>query len=167
MPVVLARIDDRLIRGKYIGMWTRSYNVNVIVIVDDQLAANKVQLDIYALTTPPGVQLFAQSVDGFIDKYNKGIFEKYNVMVITRDTIALTKITKAQIKFPIHFINIGGMKFKEGKTQLTESVSVSSLECDHLIYLHNFGYNLEDRQLPTYESIDLFPLIKSLSETKK
>ena len=159
MPVVLARIDDRLIRGKYIGMWTRSYNVTVIVIVDDQLAANKIQLDIYALTTPPGVQLFAQSVDGFIDKYQKGVFEKYKVMVIFRDTIALTKITKANLKFPIHCINIGGMKFKDGKIKLTESVSVSPLERDQMIELHHFGYDLEDRQLPTYESIDLFPLI--------
>lgn len=167
MPVVLVRIDDRLIRGKYIGMWTRSYNVNVIVIIDDQLAANKVQLDIYALTTPPGVQLFAQSVDGFIDKYNKGVFEKYKVMVIFRDTVTLTKITKAQVKFPVNFINVGGMKFKEGKVKLTDAVSVSPLERDHLKYLHDAGYNLEDRQLPTYESIDLFPILNSLSEKTK
>jgi len=75
MPVVLARIVDRLVHGQVIGIWIRSYYVNV-TIIDDEISKDKTQLDIFAIATPPGVQLFAQSVLGFIDKYNKGIFEK-------------------------------------------------------------------------------------------
>lgn len=161
MPVVLARIDDRLVHGQVIGSWIRSYKVNVIVIIDDDVAKDKVQLDIFAMTTPPGVQLFAQSVDGFIDKYKKGVFEKYNVMVIFRDTVALTKIAKAGVKFPIDFINIGGMRFKEGRIQVTQSVSVAPYEIDNLLFLNEFGYKLEYRQVLSHESVNLVPIIKS------
>lgn len=143
MPVVLARIDDRLIHGQVIGNWIRNYNVNVIVIIDDEIAKDNAQLDIFAMTTPPGVQLFAQSVLGFIDKYNKGIFEKYNVMVIFKDTVALTQIAKAGVRFPISFINFGAMKLKEGRVELTDTVSVAPCEIDNSLYLHELGYRIE------------------------
>lgn len=161
MPVVLARIDERLIRGKTIGTWTLAYEVNVIVIVDDVLAANKVQLDIFALTTPPNVKLFAQSVDGFIEKYNRGVFDNYKVMLIFRDTLAITKIAKSGVKLPVKFINIGSMKFKEGKVELTETVSVAPFEIDNLLYLNEMGYGIESRQVETYDHTDLVPMLKS------
>ncbi len=161
MPVVLARIDERFIRGKTIGSWTLAYGVNVIILVDDVLAANKVQLDIFALTTPPNVKLFAQSVEGFIEKYNKGVFDNYKVMLVFKDTVAITKIAKAGVKLPIDFINIASLKFKEGKIELTDTVSVTPLEIDNLLYLHDLGYKIECRQFETYDPTDLVPLLKS------
>jgi mannose/fructose/N-acetylgalactosamine-specific phosphotransferase system component IIB len=166
MPVVLARIDERLIRGKTIGTWTLAYGVNVIIIVDDVLAANKVQLDIFALTTPPNVKLFAQSVDGFIEKYNKGVFENYKVMLIFRDTSAITKIAKSGLKLPVDFINIGSMKFKEGKVELTDTVSVSPSEIDNLLYLNELGYGIECRQMETYDPTNLVPMLKAHKTSK-
>lgn len=161
MPVVLSRIDDRLVHGQVIGSWIRSYNVNVIVIVDDACAVDKTQLEIFKLTTPPGIQLIAQTIANFIDKYQKGVFEKYTVMVITRDTSAITAIAKAGIKFPIDFINVGGMRFKEGRIQVTNSVSVSPSEIEDFIFLNDFGYKLEYRQVLSHESVNLAPIIKS------
>jgi mannose/fructose/N-acetylgalactosamine-specific phosphotransferase system component IIB len=161
MPVVLARIDDRLVHGQVVGSWIRSYKINVIIIIDDDMAKDKVQLDVFAMTTPPGVQLFAQSVLGFIDKYNKGILDKYTVMVVFKDTVALTQIAKAGVKFPIGFINVGGMRFKTGRVQITNSVSVAPFEIDNLLYLNEFGYKLEYRQVLEHEPVDLVPLIKS------
>ena len=166
MSVVLARIDERLIRGKTIGTWTLAYEVNVIIVVDDELAANKVQLDIFALTTPPNVKLFAQSVDGFIEKYNRGVFDNYKVMLIFRDTLAITKIAKSGLKLPIKFINIGSMKFKEGKVELTETVSVAPFEIDNLLYLNEMGYGIESRQVETYDPTDLIPMLKSHKTTQ-
>lgn len=164
MPVVLARIDDRLIHGQVIASWLRSYSVNVIVIVDDELSKDKVQLDVFALTTPPGAQLFAQPIDGFIEKYNRGIFEKYNVMVIFKDTSAITAIAKAGVKFPVNFINVGGMRFKPGRTQITNAVSVTPEEAENLLFLNDFGYKLEYRQVLTHESVDLVPILKKLKK---
>ncbi len=161
MPVVLVRIDDGLIRGKSIGTWTRAYEVNVIIIVDEALATNKVQLDIYALTTPPNVKLYAQSTDGFIDKYKKGILDNYKTMVIFRDTLAITKIAKAGTKFPVDFINIGSLKFKEGKVKLTDNVSCAPFEIENLIYLHEMSYRIESRTIETYDPTNLVPLLKS------
>lgn len=161
MPIVLVRIDDGLIRGKTIGTWTHAYNINVIIIVDEALAANKVQVDIYALTTPPNVKLYAQSIDGFIDKYKKGIFDNYKTMLIFRDTSAISQIAKTGTKFPVDFINIGSLKFKEGKVKLTDNVSCDPFEINNLIYLNEMGYRIESRTIETYDPTNLVPLLKS------
>lgn len=39
--VVLARVDDRLIHGEVVSVWTPSLNVNRIIVVDDEVAADK------------------------------------------------------------------------------------------------------------------------------
>ena len=38
--IVLARVDDRLIHGEVVSVWTPALSVNHIVIVDDGVAAD-------------------------------------------------------------------------------------------------------------------------------
>ena len=39
--IVLARVDDRLIHGEVVSVWTPSLSANRIVIADDEVAADK------------------------------------------------------------------------------------------------------------------------------
>jgi|GEM_PF-5538080 len=64
-------------------------------------------------------------------------------MVIFKDMDALTLSAKAGIKFLISFINIEGMRFKAGRVQITQTVSVAPFEIDNFIYLHVLGYKIE------------------------
>ena len=41
--IVLARVDDRLIHGEVVSVWTPSLNVNRIIIVDDEVANDSVE----------------------------------------------------------------------------------------------------------------------------
>ena len=41
--IVLARVDDRLIHGEVVSVWTPSLNVNRIIVVDDEVAAGQIQ----------------------------------------------------------------------------------------------------------------------------
>jgi mannose PTS system EIIAB component len=160
MPIVLARIDDRLIHGQVIVGWVRNYSINLIIIIDDEISKDKVQLSVLRLTTPPGAQLYALSVNGFIERYNKGIFDNYNVMLIFKDTVALRAISENGVKLPLEMINIGGMRWKEGRIQINQSVSVSAQELEDLLYLNGLGYKLEYRQVLTYEPVDLAPILQ-------
>ncbi len=159
MPIALARIDDRLIHGQVIVGWVRNYSINLIIIVDDEISKDKIQLSVLRITTPPGAQLYALSVKGFVERYNQGLFDKYNVMLIFKDTLALRGISDLGVKIPVEMINIGGMRWKEGRIQLNQSVSVSKQELDDLLYLNSLGYKLEYRQVLTYEPVDLVPIL--------
>ncbi len=160
MPIVLARIDDRLIHGQVVTSWTRGMNINVIIIVDDDIAVDKMQLDVLKLTTPPGVQLFATSVDNFIERFKNKVFDKYVVMIVFKDPTALRQITEKGVKLDVDFINVGGIRYRAGRVQLTNAVSCSPQEIEDLLFIHNFGYKLEYRQVLTHESVNLVPILE-------
>ena len=44
MPIVLCRVDDRLIHGQVVVGWGQALGINRIVLVDDQVAASTATL---------------------------------------------------------------------------------------------------------------------------
>ena len=57
-------------------------------------------------------------------------------------------------------VNIGGMSFKEGKTQLTQAVSVDDQDRKAFQALHEKGIELEIRKVNTDTKIDLMSILK-------
>lgn len=55
--VVLARVDDRLIHGEVVSVWTPSLNVNRIIVVDDEVAADKFNKRVIKALAPNGVKV--------------------------------------------------------------------------------------------------------------
>ncbi len=43
MPIVLTRIDNRLIHGQVAVSWCSEVNANLIVVVDDKVCGDKTQ----------------------------------------------------------------------------------------------------------------------------
>lgn len=60
--IVLTRIDDRLIHGQVVTAWIRRYPINCILIVDDELAQNRLMERIYKAAAPVGVEVLIKSV---------------------------------------------------------------------------------------------------------
>ena len=57
-------------------------------------------------------------------------------------------------------VNIGGMRFGEGKKMITNFISVDSKDVESFLDLMNAGIELEIRQVPTDRKTDLMQLIK-------
>lgn len=55
--IVLARVDDRLIHGEVVSVWTPSLNVNRIIVVDDEVAADKFNKRVIKALAPNGVKV--------------------------------------------------------------------------------------------------------------
>ena len=52
--ILVARVDDRLIHGQVMTAWIKSYPINHILIVDDELSKNQLMLNIYKAAMPAG-----------------------------------------------------------------------------------------------------------------
>ncbi len=52
MPVVLYRIDERLIHGQVVMGWGPQLGVEHYVVVDDELATSEWEQDLYRLGLP-------------------------------------------------------------------------------------------------------------------
>ncbi len=54
MPLLLCRIDDRLIHGQVVVGWGRPLGIELIVLVDDEVRASDWEQDLYRMGVPAG-----------------------------------------------------------------------------------------------------------------
>ena len=57
MPIVLCRVDDRLVHGQVVIGWGRPLGVELIVLVDDEVAASAWEQDLYRMAVPPEIEI--------------------------------------------------------------------------------------------------------------
>ena len=57
MPIVLCRVDDRLIHGQVVIGWGRPLGVELIVLVDDEVAASPWEQELYRMAVPPEIEV--------------------------------------------------------------------------------------------------------------
>lgn len=157
MSIIVSRVDDRLIHGQVATSWIRGQNIQVVVLVDDKIAANKTQISILKVSAPAGVKLYVQSVDKFVEKYNQGILDSYRVMLVFENAHTPLELVKKGID--LKSVNLGGMRFKEGRRQISKALSVSEDEERVIRELNNLGVEVEHRQLVSDQKVDVLTLL--------
>lgn len=157
MGIVISRVDDRLIHGQVATSWIRGMNIEVVVVVDDDIAKDATQVSILKMSAPAEIKIYAQSIDKFTEKYKLGILDNYRVMLVFENV--LTPLRLIQNGIPITSLNLGGMRFRDGRRQITKSLSVS-LEEDKIIrQICSLGVEVEHRQLASDTKTDVLTLL--------
>lgn len=157
MGIIISRVDDRLIHGQVATSWIRGMNIEVAVVVDDAISNNPTQISILKVSAPAEIKIYALSVDKFVEKYNKGILDKYRTMLVFENVnSALALIEKG---IPIPSLNLGGMRFKDGRRQITKALSVSEDEEITIRKIHDLGVEVEHRQLTSDTKTDVITLL--------
>jgi hypothetical protein len=64
MSIMLCRIDDRLIHGQVVVGWGRPMGINLIILVDDQVAASEWEQELYRMAVAPDIEVRFVSVAG-------------------------------------------------------------------------------------------------------
>lgn len=155
----LVRIDDRLVHGQVAVGWTSSAAANTIFVVNDQAQKDKVKAMALDLAKPAGVKLYIRGVKesgSIIKKFADA--QKAQVLVLIRniqDALALVKESGNAIRS----INVGGLRFEEGKKKLNDFISLSDKDIEDLKELEELGVKLDFRMLPRDKKITLPELL--------
>jgi len=151
MPVVLLRIDGRLVHGQVVEGWLKSIRATAIVVASDAVAADETQKALYRLAVPQGVKLSCLTVDETVEAWTTWKKDRVLVLVSTpQDALALI-----QKGARIDSVNVGGMHYREGRVQILKAVSVDDKDVAALRGLLQEGVFLEARPLPLDEPIEL------------
>ena len=102
--VVLARVDDRLIHGEVVSVWTPSLNVNRIIVVDDEVAADKFNKRVIKALAPNGVKEAGE-----------------RVMILTKTPITYDRMTDLGLE--LTDVNLGGMGLRGERTPFIKNVA--------------------------------------------
>lgn len=145
--IKLLRIDDRLIHGQVAMAWTKSVGADHIIVVDDESANDKMKKMILTLAKPAATDLSIVSVRDFLEIYEKSKEKK--LMIITGSPKNAKKIVNAIGKETIESINLGGLRYSDGKKKVNEFISLSLEDEQVLDELKEEGIPLVMQATPT------------------
>jgi mannose/fructose/N-acetylgalactosamine-specific phosphotransferase system component IIB len=148
MAIILARIDDRFIHGQVTVGWSQKLRPTRIVLSNDEIAADQWQSRVYSSSVPPRIAVAVLSgADTLATLAPPQTPEP-------RDRTILIAGSPGDMHFlcthglPLAEINVGGMHYTKGKTELLPFVYADRTDLDVFRSLLAKGVRLLARQVP-------------------
>lgn len=157
MKINLCRIDDRLIHGQVATVWAKEANAERIIICSDEVANDDIRKTLLLQVGPPGIKVSVVDIAKAIRVYNNPKYENDTVFFLFVCPQDVLRMIEGGVD--IKSVNIGGMAFKSGKTQITKAVSVDESDKEAFRKMHEMGVELEIRTVATDSKIDLMSKI--------
>lgn len=144
--IKLTRIDHRLLHGQVAFSWTKFLDSDCILIANDELMKDELKMSAMRMAKPTGVKLVMKSIDDSIKALNSCVTDKYKLFVIVASVEDAYRLCKAVDR--IKTINVGGMKQREDRRQISKAVFISDEDEKMLRELNDQGIELEVRLVP-------------------
>jgi mannose/fructose/N-acetylgalactosamine-specific phosphotransferase system component IIB len=157
VPILLARIDDRLIHGQVAHGWGRALRPTLLAIVSDRLRADAAQSELYLLAAPEGAE-------GAVAGVAEALTPAFLARAQAARTILLFPGTEEPLRlaeggFPLEEVNVGGLHFAAGKEELLPYVYLDEGDRNRLGRLLALGVRVVAQDLPSNPSHPLGPLL--------
>lgn len=144
--ILLTRIDDRFIYGQDVKLWNEVVGSNLVLIVNDEIAADSRKWAPMRVAAPEGVWTRFFSVQRTIDIIHTAAPRQLILIMVASPADALA-LVKGGV--PIAKISVGHMGAGEGKRFVTPAVSIDDAGVAVLRELQKLGIELEIRYLPS------------------
>ncbi|MCB1183849.1 PTS sugar transporter subunit IIB [bacterium] len=146
MPVVLARIDDRLIHGQVTVGWSRQLRPDRIILADNAVAADPWQSRVYASSVPPEIEVSILPVSRAAAELADPAHLDERILLLTASPTEMTELVR--IGAPVAKVNVGGLHFSAGKREMLPFVYVDEADLRAFSRLLDMGTRLSAQQVP-------------------
>lgn len=149
------RVDDRLIHGQVVTQWVKVFKAQKIVVIDNNVAKDKMQKNILKFAAPPEMKVSIFSVDKAVEVWNKNQFGNMNVFVLFKDVKQIKELEEKGVKF--NEITIGNMSVVGDRKLIYKSTGFIEEEAQALFDLQKDGVKIYFQTQPTdrKESLDI------------
>jgi mannose/fructose/N-acetylgalactosamine-specific phosphotransferase system component IIB len=154
MPIVLNRVDDRLVHGQVVIGWGRPLGVELIALVDDGVAASAWEQDLYRMAVPPEIDLRFAGVSQAAASLAEWQAGERRVMLLTGDIETMAAMHRAD-PAAVHRINLGGVHHRPGRRERLPYLYLTDDEVRLLTELEGVGADVTAQDLPTSSAVHL------------
>lgn len=154
--ICFSRIDDRLIHGQVVTTWVNMHKIEQIVVLNDKIGNDATQKNILAMAAPSGIKVRAFPVKKFAEIIKKQKITRRTMLLFTTSEDVLEAVENG---VPIDDLNVGGMRYREGREKVSKALSVTSEERDAFKELLEKGLNITVQMVPNDEKVDLREVI--------
>lgn len=149
--ITLARIDERLIHGQVAYSWTQAYPSDAIIVVDELSSKDPIQQTLLKMACPTHLKCFITDEEKAVELLNKYPNKKF--FLVSKHPKSLLYIIEHGID--MKSINVGGIYFKQGRNQYTNTVYLDSETKDIIQKIHDKGIYIDGRTTPSDAELDL------------
>ncbi|HEY0038173.1 MAG TPA: PTS sugar transporter subunit IIB [Longimicrobium sp.] len=157
MPIVLFRVDERLIHGQVVVGWGGPLHADRIVVADDEIAASPWEQELYCLGVPPEIDAVFVTVDEArrrIPEWKGG----RRVIVLVRDVTTARRVAEGGA-LAGEEVNLGGIHHAEGRTRVLPYLHLGPGDGDALREIAASGAEVSARDLPASRTVMLDELL--------
>ncbi len=156
--IVLARVDDRLIHGEVVSVWTPSLSVNRIVVADDEVAADKFNSRVLKALAPAGVKVNVYSVDKASEKMKEEETKGERILILAKTPITFKRMVENGVA--LKEVNLGGMGLRGERTPFIKNVSASPDELAAIKEMRAKSVRVYYQLVPEQQIIEVDEYIK-------
>ncbi|CNC35262.1 sorbose-specific PTS uptake system component [Yersinia frederiksenii] len=160
MKINLARIDDRLIHGQVTTVWAKEAKAGRIIICSDEVYNDEIRKTLLKQAAPPGIKVNVVNIEKAVAVYHNPNYANDTVFYLFTNPTDVLRLVDQGVKIDV--INIGGMAFKQGKTQLTKAVSVDQDDINVFYALGERGVHLDLRVVTSDPQVDVIKKLREL-----
>lgn len=153
MSVVVFRVDERLIHGQVVLGWARPYRVERIIVVDDALAEERLEQDIYRTGLPERIRADFWSVSDAARRLPEVMEGEEPAIVLTEDVEGMWRLAVEGV--PIAEVNIGGIHACDGRRRILSYVCLDKHEVQRVRDLEAAGVRVIARDVPSAAPVRL------------
>ena len=147
MPLLLARIDDRLIHGQVVHGWGGALRPTLIAIVSDSLRADSGRAELFLFAVPEGVR-------GRVLSVAEALAPDFRTEVASERTILIFPGIEEPLRlleggFDLGEVNLGGLHHAPGRSEILPYVFLDRSDREHLRSLVRGGATVFAQDLPS------------------
>lgn len=154
MPIVLNRVDDRLIHGQVVVGWGRPLGIDLIILVDDQVAQSTWEQDLYRMAVTPEISIDFASVADAATAMPGWRDDSRRTVLLTGDLDTMAALHRADPAV-VHRINLGGVHHRPGRRERLPFLYLTDDEMRRLGALESSGAEISAQDLPTTPPVAL------------
>ena len=159
MPVQLYRIDDRLIHGQVVVGWGQPLNIQLIILVDDNVASCDWEQDLYRMGVPPEMEIRFASVAAAIRDHDGYASDPRPAIIVTGDISTMQRLVRGAPT--IREVNVGGIHHRLGRGQKMRYVFLTAAEENELRELSSTGIKVTAQDVPAARPVPIEELLGS------
>ncbi len=146
MPLVLARIDDRLIHGQVTVGWAMHLKPNRIVLANNEIAADPWQCSVYSSGVSPEMDVSILSIAEAASFLLNPEQESERIILLTGSAGEMAGLIGMGLS--LDKVNVGGLHFGPGKKEMLPFVYLSRVDFNPLRQMLERGIKLSAQQVP-------------------
>lgn len=157
MPIILARVDERLVHGVTVNQWNRALNPKRYMVVDDEISENEMIKSTMRMSKPSGTGMSIINTQTAIANFNAGKYDSHTVFVLAKQPETLLKMLKGGVEIPA--VDLGAMFERDQRKPFSSRIALDEKEIADLEEIKKLGVSVYAQYTPEEEKVELDDLL--------